>query len=404
MTETEPDLTEFEHEFSLWLESNKPEDPGYRLPETFMEVSTDAQFHFLSAWQKKVAAAGFIGVSWPRDYGGRGLPQDFQRVVDSELRRQRAPIVMNTIGLNWAGPLILDIGSETQKRKFAERILTGEDIWCQGFSEPGAGSDLANISTRAVRDGKGWRVNGSKIWTTLANYADYMILLTQGEGRNARYKGMNFFLMPMDLSGVEIQPIRKMTGEYGFCQVFLNDVYLPEDCLIGAEGDGWQVAMRTLTYERQVAGGQGCGHGGNFMVGAHLVDAARKSRYGGIPALKDPIIRDKLVDILIEEQANLLSDERMKVPALIGDHPETIPLSKKLRLSEWRQRAQRLGVELQGLDGALYLGDPDALEDGAWQRGYFNTFASTIGGGPSQIQRNIIGERALGLARDRKDV
>ncbi|KWV93976.1 acyl-CoA dehydrogenase [Erythrobacter sp. AP23] len=395
----EDDLFEFRDEFAGWLRVNAPGKPAFPLPETFMEVGTDEQFDFLSDWQRSVYEAGYLGVSWPQEYGGRGLPVEFQNAIDLEMIHQNVPIMFNTIGLAWAGPLILDIGSERQKKQYIRRILTAEDVWCQGFSEPGAGSDLANIRTVAVRDGENWRINGSKIWTTLGSYADHMILLAQGDSGAARYKGLNFLLVPMESEGIEVRKIRKMTGEHGFCEVFFNDVFVPKDCLIGQELGGWQVAMRTLTYERGAAGGQASMHTGTRIESSLMIEAATRAEFDGGPALEEPLICDELVRLLIEERANLLHESRKRHSALAGPYPTAIDMSHKLRWTEWNRRLQRLAVELQGLEGSLYLEDPDALDGGAWQRGYLNSFAATIGGGPSEIQSNILAERVLGLPK-----
>lgn len=400
MTETHPPLAEFRAEFSDWLKQNAPATPNFRLPKTFMEVGTDEQFNFLRDWQAKVHDAGYLGVSWPKAYGGRALPFTFQAAIDSEMVRQRVPIMFNTIGLNWAGPLILEMGTDEAKARYLKGILSGEDVWCQGFSEPGAGSDLANIRTTAVRDGNEWLINGSKIWTTLGDRAKYMILLAQGDLSAPRYKGMNFLLIPMDAPGIEVHRIQKMTGEYGFCQVFFNDVRVPADCLIGEELGGWHVAMRTLMYERGAESGQAGRHQGTGLDSNTALDVARKAQRDGHPALEDPVIRDELVSLLIEERVNLLHSKRMRHRALRGDYPAAVALSGKWRGSEWDRRWNKLAAELQGVDGALYLGDPDALDDAYVQRAYLNSFSATIGGGPTQIQANIIAERVLGLPKD----
>lgn len=400
MNQVPQSISEFRSEFSRWLKDNRPSATPFRLPETFMEVSTDEQFSFLRDWQQRVHKAGYLGVSWPTEFGGRSLPFEYQTVIDAEMIRQSVPVMFNTIGLNWAGPLILEMGSDEQKTKYLKGILTGDDVWCQGFSEPGAGSDLADIRTTAVRDGDSWKINGSKIWTTLGSYAKYMILLAKGDLKAPRYKGMNFLLIPMDVPGIEVHKIQKMTGEFGFCEVFFNDVRVPADCLIGEEGGGWRVAMRTLMYERGADSGQAGRHMGTVPDSGGVVDLVQRAQLNGAPALKDPLIRDELVKLLIEERANGLHDQRLKHPALVGEFPEAVALSEKLRNSEWNRRLQRLATELQGLEGALYMGDEDALDDGAWQRGYFNAFSATIGGGPSQIQANIVAERVLGLPKD----
>ncbi|MBP6817488.1 MAG: acyl-CoA dehydrogenase family protein, partial [Burkholderiaceae bacterium] len=248
------ELDDFRREVQAWFSANKPADPGFLLPESFMEVGTDPQFQFLRAWQRKVYDAGYLGMAWPQAYGGGGRPQAFQDIVNAEMARQKTPFVPNTIGLNWAGPLILAIGTDVQKQRFIPGILNADDIWCQGFSEPDQGSDLANTQTRAVRDGDEYVITGSKIWTSLGSYAKYMILLARTNPQEKRYGGLSFFLIPMQAPGIEVRPIKKLTGEYGFTQTFFHEARVPADCLMGREGEGWKIAMMTLTFERGATG------------------------------------------------------------------------------------------------------------------------------------------------------
>ncbi len=306
----------------------------------------------------------------------------------------------NTIGLNWAGPLILNMGSEEQKRAYIPGILSAEDIWCQGFSEPDHGSDLANARLRAERDGDEFVLNGSKIWTSLGNYAKYMILLARSNPHvNNKYEGLSFLLAPMRIPGIEIVPIRKLTGEYGFNQTFFKDARVPADCLIGAEGGGWQVAMATLAFERGAAGGQAGGHAMMSKEAAEVVALARAATRNGRPAIEDPLIRDRLVQFIMEERAMALNAARAAIPALNEERPMSFPLSVKLVRSEYQRRLSQFALSLQGANAAYYIGDANAYERGQWQRSYFNAFSATIGGGTSEIQRNIIGERVLGLPK-----
>ncbi len=395
------ELESFRAEVAAWLEENRPAQPDFLLPETFMEVGTDQQFEFLRDWQRKIYEAGYLGMAWPKAYGGGGQPQVMQDIVNAEMARLNVPFVPNTIGLNWAGPLILAIGTEAEKAKYIPGILSAEDIWCQGFSEPDNGSDLAAATTRAVRDGDDWVLNGSKIWTSLGSYAKYMILLarTNPDAEN-RYAGLSYFLAPMDAPGVTVQPIRKLTGEYGFTQTFFTDARIPGDCLMGREGEGWQIAMKTLTFERSVEGGQAGGLAGNSLGVRDVLELARRIQRDGRPALEDPVIRDELVKFLIEEQGDRLCGARARHPALISERPAAIALSGKLRGTEHRRRLLQFAITLQGANGARWVGDQRADNGGLWQRSYFNAFSATIGGGTSQVQSNIVGERVLGLPKD----
>ena len=394
------ELADFRAEVSGWLEEHNPADPGFLLPQTFMEVGSDQQLEFLREWQHKLWSAGYLGVHWPEQYGGRGMHPAFQNEINRELRRHRTPITFNVIGLGWAGPLILDIGTEEDKAKYIKGILSAEDIWCQGFSEPDHGSDLGNAQTRAVRDDEDYIINGSKIWTTMGNYAKYMILLARTDPTAKRkYDGLSFFLSPMHGTGIDTRPIQKITGEYGFTETFFTDARIPASCLIGGEGNGWRVAMQTLQYERGAAAGAA---GGQLQVRvsiADLIDEVRSVKRDGAPLLEDPVVRDRLVQLIMDEKALGLADKRTTLGDLNSDYPMSLHLSYKLRVSEYQRRMRQYGLEIQGGLGGLYVGDEDAIAGGFWQRAYFNNFATTIGGGTSQIQCNIIGEQVLGLPK-----
>ena len=394
------ELDDFRREVQAWFSANKPADPGFLLPESFMEVGTDPQFQFLRAWQRKVYDAGYLGMAWPQAYGGGGRPQAFQDIVNAEMARQKTPFVPNTIGLNWAGPLILAIGTDVQKQRFIPGILNADDIWCQGFSEPDQGSDLANTQTRAVRDGDEYVITGSKIWTSLGSYAKYMILLARTNPQEKRYGGLSFFLIPMQAPGIEVRPIKKLTGEYGFTQTFFHEARVPADCLMGREGEGWKIAMLTLTFERGASGGQAGGLSRMALTVQDVLEMAKRARRDGRPALEDPFVRDQMVRFLIEDQGDRLCTSRARLPALCSERPHAIPLSNKLRTSEHRRRLFQFAQSLQGADALRWVGDDHAIDGGKWQRSYLNAFSSTIGGGTSQIQANIIGERVLGLPKD----
>ena len=394
-----PELAAFRREVAAWLEANRPADPGFLLPESFMEVGTDAQIQFLRAWQKKVYEAGYLGRAWPEAYGGRGRPQVEQDIANAEMARLKVPFCTNTIGLFWAGPLILAIGTEAQKQQYIRGILSADDIWCQGFSEPDNGSDLAACTTRAHRDGDHYVLNGAKIWTSLGNHAKYMILLARTDPQSKRYAGLSYFLVPMDTPGIDTQPIKKLTGEYGFTQTFFTDARIPASCLMGREGEGWKIAMLTLTFERGASGGQAGGLSRMAVTLDDVVALAHRVKRDGRPAIEDPWVRDQLARFAIENQGDKLCNERQRIPALVSERPDAIPLSNKLRFSELHRRLMQFALSLQGSHAARWVGDAAAPDGGLWPRSYFNAFASTIGGGPSQIQSNIVAERVLGLPR-----
>jgi alkylation response protein AidB-like acyl-CoA dehydrogenase len=400
MSVTEQELNEFRAEVSAWMQDNKPGDPGFLLPMTFMEVGDERQLEFLREWQHKLWAAGYLGMAWPKACGGGGVDPLFQSIADQEMRQHHVPICFNAIGLGWAGPLINDMGTEAEKAKYLKRILSAEDIWCQGFSEPDHGSDLGNAQTRAVRDGDQYVINGQKTWTTMGNFAQYMILLARTNPDTARkYDGLSYFLAPMDVPGIETRPIRKITGEYGFTDTFFTDARIPADCLMGEEGQGWRIAMQTLQYERGAEAGAAGGLTMSLATTGDLIRELEGVTRDGEPVLQDPVIRDTLVRLIMEERAFALSSKRAALGPLTTDYPGSLPLSHKLRGSEMTRRMRQFAVNLQGAAGGLYVGDEAARQGGFWQRAYLNSFSATIGGGTSQVQANIVGEHILGLPK-----
>ncbi len=398
---TEQELTEYAAEADAWFAENTPRDVGFMLPLTFMEVGTDRQFDFLRDWQRKLYENGYLGAHWPKEYGGGGLHPKFQSVASEAMKKHDVPITLNAIGTNWAGPLLLDIGTEAHKKKYIKGILSAEDIWCQGFSEPDNGSDLGGLKLRAERDGDSYVLSGSKIWTTLGNYGKYMILLARTDpDASKRYDGLSFILTPMDAPGISTRKIRKITGEYGFTQTFFEDARIPTDGLVGAEGQGWRIAMQTLEYERGARSGQA---GGIIMQTPNafgIVDLARTAKRAGKPAIEDPVLRDKLVDFIIDIQAQTLNQTRSKIPGLNSEHPAGLMLMNKLVFSEQAREISQFAMTLLGENSAYYIDEPNAPDGGLWARSYLNAFSATIGGGTSEIQHNILAEHVLGLPKD----
>jgi alkylation response protein AidB-like acyl-CoA dehydrogenase len=401
--EVEPrEIVEFRAEVRAWLAANKPSDPGFKLPQTFLEVESDRQFDFLRAWQRKVYDAGWLGLDWPAQYGGRGDPHKRQRIVSQELARARAPFLVNTIGLQWAGPTILAHGTEAQKQRHLQPILSAEEIWCQGFSEPGAGSDLASVQTRAEKIADGYRVTGHKVWTTLAHKSKWMILLARTDPAANKYDGLSYFLCPMEVPGVTVQPLIKMTGEGGFNQVIFENAPMPADALLGREGEGWKIAMTTLTFERGAAEGSGGGNATSSGESTSRVAAlAKRVLRDGRPAAEDPVLRDRLVELWIVEEGLRLAGLRARVPGLNAERPFALRLMNKLVYSEYNQDLAEVACQILGPEVQLWLGDAAAVDRGEWPRAFMNSFGMTIGGGTSEIQRNIVGERVLGLPKSK---
>ncbi|MEZ4375271.1 MAG: acyl-CoA dehydrogenase family protein [Polyangiaceae bacterium] len=396
------ELAEFRAEVKAWIAANKPAKPAFKLPLSFLEVESKEQFDYLREWQRKVYDAGYLGYDVPKEYGGQGVDRARFRVVGQELARSRAPFMVNLIALQWAGPTIMTYGTEEQKKAYLKGILSAEEIWCQGFSEPGSGSDLASLQTRAVKVDGGYRVTGHKVWTTLAHFAKYMILMARTDPAANKYSGISYFLFPMETEGVEIQPLVKLSGEGGFNQIVFDDAFMPSSALLGDEGQGWNIAMTTLMFERGANEGVGRERAAGFVERINtLTEVAKRQQRGGKPVSEDPVFRDRIVRAWIEAQAMALAAARSEAPQLNADRPLALPLMNKLVMSEWAQHVAELGCEMLGPEGALWVGDEHAPDGGDWPRAFMNSFGMTIGGGTSEILRNIIGERVLGLPKSK---
>ncbi|MAI80780.1 MAG: acyl-CoA dehydrogenase [Deltaproteobacteria bacterium] len=390
---------EFQEYARRWLDENRPPPAPVRIPITALEVMTEPQRDYLRDWQSKCYHAGLVGADIDKKYGGGGHT-GFQRLADTEMSRAGTPYMLNIIGLRMAIPTILVHGTEEQKLKFVAPALSADEIWCQGFSEPGAGSDLANQQTFAEPRGDEWVLNGHKVWTSLGHFAKWMILITR-TSRDHKYDGLTYFISPIeDYPGVSVRPLIKMTGETGFNEILFQDVVVPDNYRLDDVGKGWTVAMTTLTYERGAAEGAGGGGGDEIPPIDQLIELARKSDRGGRPASEDSLIRDRIIQQAITDKAMRQNRRRARVSALC-DHPMRIPLQGKLRDSEFMQTNARLGVDIAGASSTLYKLDPNAPDAGHWPLAYMNSYGQTIAAGTSEIQRNILGERVLGLAKSK---
>ncbi|MDX2166096.1 MAG: acyl-CoA dehydrogenase family protein [Deltaproteobacteria bacterium] len=393
-----PEQAEFRQYCRRWLEEHRPAPPPFRLPEHAIEVMTEEQRAYLARWQKQVYDAGLIGCDYPKEYGGGGH-QGFQRIANNELALAGVPYLLNVIGLGMAAPSILHHGSEEQKRRFLPPLLSGEEIWCQGFSEPNAGSDLASAQTSAVRDGDHWIINGHKVWTSLAHFASWMILLARHSSED-KYKGLTYFICPIaGAKGVTVRPLIKLTGQTGFNEVLFEDVVVSDSLRLDEVGKGWDVAMTTLLHERGAAESAGTGGGTSLEERLEgLIALAKRMKRRGRPAWDDAVLRDRIVQIAIRVEGFRQTFRRARVGALT-EHPMRIPLSSKLLLSELNQDLAALALEIEGAFASLYLGDAQAPDGAEWPLAYMNSYGITIAAGTSEIQRNILGERVLGLAK-----
>ncbi len=378
-----------------WLEANSPGDWGKirrSLP------GREGQAAFLIAWQRRLHAAGYVGLHWPPAYGGRGATVMEQAIFYEEMARARAPELPNAIGLDMAGPAIIAHGTEAQKQKHLPRILSADHIFCQGFSEPGAGSDLAAVQTRAERRDGVYVLNGQKVWTSYAHYANWCILLARTDPAAPRHKGLTYLIVDMQSPGFALRPLRQMSGDAEFNEIFLDNVAVPAENVLGREDGGWEVAITTLMFERgprtlsrQLLLRQGI---------AEALELARSVQRNGAPASRDPVMRQRLAQLYIDSETLRYANLRILTRLLRGEQPGPEGSASKLFFSETWQRLLELGLELQGPYGTLWQGSERAVADGWWQFRHLRSRGDTIAGGTSEIMKNILSERVLGLPKD----
>jgi alkylation response protein AidB-like acyl-CoA dehydrogenase len=405
--EDTPQQAEFRRYCRQWLAEHAPAPPTVRLPQSALEIMTSDQLDYLQAWQNSAYEAGLVGCDYPEQVGGGGR-SDCQRVANEEMMAARTPYFPNVIGLGMAAPTVFLHGQEALKQRLLPRLFSGRDIWCQGFSEPGAGSDLASVQTFAERRGDRWVINGHKVWTSLAHFAEWMIILLRTD-RGHKYDGLSYFVVPIRSAlgrGVTVRPLIKMTGETGFNEVIFDDLEVEDEYRLDEVGKGWSVAMTTLLHERGAgqlttprAGGMKSA-ATSATGAANLIELARNTRRGDATAADDPLIRDRIMQQLIREQGLAQNQRRSRVPAL-QSHPMRLGLQNKLLMSEINQDTAALALEIQGPAASLYLGDDNAPDRGQWPLAYMNSYGLTIAAGTSEVQRNILGERVLGMAKSK---
>ena len=347
-------------------------------------------------WFRKLGKKGWIAPAWPKEYGGAGMTTVQQFIFNEEMALNKAPRPMHMIiGLGMAGPTLIVHGTEDQKKKYLPGMLAGEDIWCQGYSEPGSGSDLASLDTRAVRDGDDYVVNGQKIWTTIAHMAKYMILLTRTDPDAPKHRGITYFILDMKTPGVTVRPLYNLGNSHEFNEVFFDNVRIPKDNVIGEENRGWYAAVTTLDFERSSIGSAT----GMKQHVEELIEYAKQHAGDPTSTLKtNPLLRYELSDRMIETEVARMLSYRVASMQNRGLIPNYEASSLKLFSTELNQRIARTGVHILGLYGQL-RGD-EAPNKGRWLGTFLRSAAYTIEGGTSEIQRNIIAQRGLGLPRD----
>jgi alkylation response protein AidB-like acyl-CoA dehydrogenase len=342
------------------------------------------------AYQRALAAAGLAGITWPTAYGGRGLPHRYQRILDGEARAFRVPPRALEIGLGMCGPTLLVHASEEQKRTLLPPLLRGEHIWCELFSEPGAGSDLSSVQTRARLDGDEFVVDGQKVWTSGAQHSDYAACLVRSDPTRPKREGISMLIVDMNAPGITVRPLRQLTGESHFNEVFLEGVRVPAANVMGGLHDGWRVARTMLAFERQALGGMGAGGGGKGGFAALAAEARRRD------LTSRPLVRDRLVRLRIRQMVLQHLSSYLRAQARSGDSAAASVL--KLAMAQLVQESALVAVEIAGMHATAWLeGDP---EGGRWCDQLLSSLSASIGGGTNEIVRNVIAERVLGLPRD----
>jgi alkylation response protein AidB-like acyl-CoA dehydrogenase len=371
-----PSEAEFQAEVREWLEANHPGPAP--------EGDDAAEFEFRRAWQRKMHEAGWAGISWPEEYGGKGASLIEQAIFNEEMGRQRAPMPANVLGLVMGGPVVIAHGREDQKERYLDPILSGEEIWCQGFSEPESGSDLASLKTRAVKANGTWKVTGQKVWTTYAHEAKWCMLLARTDQDAPKHKGITYFILDMDQPSIEVRPLRQITGEAEFNEIFLEEAEVPEENVIGEVGGGWQVAITTLMFER-------AGLGAVAVMGLKrsLEDLIELIRSKGLEG--DPILRQKVAALQTGIEAMRLGGLRALTMTMKTGIPGPEGSLGKWQWAKYNQGLTELASEVAGPEGVTVGSD--------WSYRFLRSRANSIEGGTTEVLQNIIAERVLGLPR-----
>lgn len=387
----------FRSEVKTWIGANVPGDfgteawPAPKDEDKYEKVSRD--------WQQKMYEGGWIGIDWPAQYGGRSLSPVESFIFQEELSQYITPPIMGTIGIGMAGPTIMTHGSEEQKKRHLKKILSGEEIWCQGFSEPNAGSDLAGLKTAAVEDGDCYVINGQKIWTSVAHLADYCILVTRTDpNAGGKHRGMSYFIVDMHTPGIEVRPLRQITGDSDFNEVFFKDVRVPKANIMGGEGNGWMVAITTLMHERVNIAAALYGRVKKSLN--ETVELCKTIKRNGKPLIEDTLIRHKLAQFYTQVETQRLNNLRMRANMTASADPGPIGSIFKLLFSQTNKDVLEMAVDILGPYAEL-LPDSDAHSGdiGTWMKQFLRARANSIEGGTDEVLMNIVSERILGLPR-----
>ena len=372
-----PQEESFRDELRAWLADNHP-GPA---PD-----GDEAAFQFQRDWQRTLADARWAGLSWPHEYGGRGATLVEQAIFNEEMAAARAPAVANVLGLVMGGPVVIAHGTDEQKERYLGPILSAEEIWCQGFSEPESGSDLASLKTRAVKTNGGWAVTGQKVWTTLAHHSKWCMLVARTDADAPKHKGLTYFLMDMEQEAVQVRPLVQITGEPEFNELFMEEAYIPDENVVGGVGNGWGVAITTLMHERA-----GLAFGLQVQLKIALGELIELIRERGLEG--DPLVRQRLAQLHIESEALRLNAWRGLTQIMKTGIPGPEGSLPKWQWSDINQELTEFALEV--------LGPEAPRADSEWTYRYLRARANSIEGGTTEILKNIIAERVLGLPRMR---
>lgn len=382
----------FRREFRQWLRSNLPSEPRKNaFAIEFFANEEGEEWEKRLAWHQKMHAAGWVAIQYPSQYGGRNASLTQQYIYNEELNRAGAPQLVNGQGIGLVGPTLMHWGTEEQRHRYIPKMLAAEEIWCQGYSEPGSGSDLASLQTRAVEDGDYFVVNGQKVWTSDAHHADMCFLLVRTDATAPKHKGISYLLIDMHSPGITVRPLVQMTGDRGFNEMFFEDVRVPKKNLVGDKNNGWLVALTSLMYERQARD--------MTPIVNELAALARIVSHNVSNAWDDSRVRQKVAEFACEAWAIRYLGLRQLTRQLKGQPPGPESSIQKLAYSELNLRIQKFAMELLGAYSPLTYQAPFAIDDGNWSYRMLAARGMIIGAGTSEIQRNVIGERVLGLPK-----
>ena len=382
----------FRKEVRSWLKKNLPKKD--KAVSELMPHDPE-RVRLAKEWQRKLYDAGYVAMSWPKEYGGQNADAMRQTIVNEELVLARAPGLVGASGLLMLGPTLIRYGTEEQRRRYLPKILTAEEIWCQGYSEPGAGSDLASLRTRAEIVGDEFIVNGQKVWTSNAQFSDWMFCLVRTDPDAPKHRGISYILIDMNTPGITVRPLVQMTGDAGFNEVFFDNVRVPRTHLVGELNQGWMVANNTLFHERNLLGSTTR----TQLMMQNLIRLARSHQRYGKPAADDPIMRQKLSSLLTRVEAMKYHSYRQLTNAIKGRPPGVGAMVNKLVGTELNHDICALALEIMNSYAPLKKGAAHVINYGTWQYEFMFTLGLVIGGGTSEIQKNIISERGLGMPK-----